>query len=93
MHDVIDIHEFLFDANEVGPWEGEEHLAADNINKIYHRLYEVIDLDTDVELFRAMLEGIWPYWQHHPGLLELDDELIDHFVAYLIEEFEVEPEE
>lgn len=93
MYDVIDIHEFLFEANEVGEWEGEEELAADNINRIYHKVYEMVDPTIDPELFRAMLEAIWPYWQFQPGLLELDEELIAHFVTFLIDEFEVEPEE
>ncbi|MDP2560378.1 hypothetical protein [Psychrobium sp. 1_MG-2023] len=93
MYDVVDIHEFLFEANEVGEWEGEEALAADNINRIYHKLYQVIDPNIDVNLFREMLEAIWPYWQYQPGLLELDDDLIEHFVTFLIEEFEVNSEE
>jgi len=93
MYDVIEINEFLFDASEVGEWEGEEELAADNINRIYHHLYQVVDPTTPMVLFREMLEAIWPYWQHQPGLLELDDDLIEHFVTFLIDEFEVEPEE
>ncbi|NRA61080.1 MAG: hypothetical protein HRU25_09265 [Psychrobium sp.] len=93
MYDVIDIHEFLFDSSEVGPWEGEEELACENINRIYHYLYQVVDPSTDIDLFRDMLEAIWPYWQHQPGLLEVDEDLIQHFVTFLIDEFEVTPEE
>jgi len=93
MYDIVDIHEFLFDASEVGEWEGEEELAADNINRIYHHLFATIEETIDLDLFREMIDAIWPYWQYQPGLLEVDDELIAHFVTFLIEEFEVEPEE
>lgn len=93
MYDIVDIHEFLFDASEVGEWEGEEELAAENINRIYHHFYETVDPTTDINLFREMIEAIWPYWQYQPGLLEVDEELIVHFVTFLIDEFEVTPEE
>jgi len=93
MYDIVDIHEFLFDASEVGEWEGKEELAADNINRIYHHLFATIEETIDLDLFREMIDAIWPYWQYQPGLLEVDDELIAHFVTFLIEEFEVEPEE
>ena len=93
MYDIVDIHEFLFDANEVGQWEGEEELAAENINRIYHYLFQTIESTIDLDLFREMIDAIWPYWQYQPGLLEVDDELIAHFVTFLTEEFEVEPEE
>lgn len=88
MEPLLDIHEFLFHPSEVGEWEGEEELAADNINRIYHRLHDVVDPDIDPGLLRAMMEAVWPYWQHQPGLVELDDETIEHFVLYLIEEFQ-----
>jgi hypothetical protein len=93
MYDIVDIHEFLFDAGEVGEWEGEEELAAENINRIYHHFYVTVDPTTDLNLFREMIEAIWPYWQYQPGLLEVDEELIVHFVTFLIDEFEVTPEE
>ena len=93
MYDHLDINEFLFDVTEIGDWEGEEETAVDNINLVYHRLFETASDDTDIVLFREMLEAIWPYWQHQPGLVELDDELIDHFIAFLIEEFSNNSEE
>lgn len=93
MYDIVDIHEFLFDASEVGEWEGEEELAAENINRIYHYFFQTVDTTIDLSLFREMIEAIWPYWQYQPGLLEVDDEMIAHFVTFLIEEFEVNSEE
>lgn len=93
MYDIVDIHEFLFDASEVGEWEGEEELAAENINRIYHYFFQTVDNNIDVSLFREMIEAIWPYWQYQPGLLEVDDEMVAHFVTFLIEEFEVNSEE
>ncbi|NRA83820.1 MAG: hypothetical protein HRU22_08650 [Gammaproteobacteria bacterium] len=93
MYDQLDINEFLFDITQVGNWEGEEELASDNINRVYHRLFETASDDTEITLFREMLDAIWPYWQHQPGLVELDDELIDHFIAFLIEEFSNDSEE
>jgi len=93
MYEHLDINEFLFDITQVGEWEGEEEIAAENINRVYHRLFETVNEDTDLELFRDMLEAIWPYWQHQPGLVDLDDELIEHFIAFLIEEFSNDAEE
>ena len=88
MDPLIDIHEFLFEASEVGEWEGEESLAADNINRIYHALCDKVDAETDPAVLREMMEAVWPYWQHQPGLVQLDDETIEHFVLFLIEEFQ-----
>lgn len=88
MEPMIDIHEFLFEVGEVGEWEGQEEVAAENINRIYHCLCEKVDPEIDPELLRHMMESVWPYWQHQPGLVELDDETIEHFVLYLIEEFQ-----
>ncbi|MGB1296842.1 MAG: hypothetical protein ACPG8A_01145 [Psychrobium sp.] len=93
MYDRVDIHQFLFEPSEVGEWEGEEELAAENINRIYHHLFSVIEESTDLDLFMQMIDAVWPYWQYQPGLLEVDDELIAHFVTFLIEEFEVNSEE
>jgi len=93
MYEHLDINEFLFDITQVGEWEGEEEIATDNINRVYHRLFETVNDDTDLGLFREMLEAIWPYWQHQPGLVDLDDELIEHFIAFLIEEFSNDSEE
>ncbi|NRA71045.1 MAG: hypothetical protein HRU24_08475 [Gammaproteobacteria bacterium] len=93
MYDHVDINEFLFDVAEIGQWEGEEELATENINLVFHRLFETVDQETDIELFREMLEAIWPYWQYQPGLVELDDELINHFIAFLIEEFSNDSDE
>ncbi|NRA55380.1 MAG: hypothetical protein HRU23_14650 [Gammaproteobacteria bacterium] len=93
MYEHLDINEFLFDITQVGEWEGEEEIAAENINRVYHRLFETVNEDTGLELFRDMLEAIWPYWQHQPGLVDLDDELIEHFIAFLIEEFSNDAEE
>ena len=87
MKELVTIHSYLADPEGVGDWEGEEELAADNLNRLYHAVYDAADDDMDPASLEAMLETIWPYWQHNPELTELDDEMIEGFVDSLYEHF------
>ncbi|GAA4896224.1 hypothetical protein [Ferrimonas pelagia] len=90
MKEHVDIHTYLMEPSEVGEWEGEETLAAENLNRMYHAVYDKADDDVDTILLEEMLESIWLDWQHNPQLLELDDEMIDTFVEALFSHFDPE---
>ncbi|GLS84632.1 hypothetical protein GCM10007894_26090 [Paraferrimonas haliotis] len=75
---------------EIGDWEGEEELAADNLNRIYHSIYAKAADDVDPSALEMLLEAVWDYWQHNPGLTELDEDEIEAFVEWLYNEAETE---
>ncbi|MFI3245704.1 MAG: hypothetical protein R3Y10_04340 [Ferrimonas sp.] len=83
MKELIAIHTYLMDANEVGEWEGQEALAAENINTLLHAVYDQADKDIEVTQLEHMLDSVWPNWQYNPQLLELDDDMVDAFVEAL----------
>ncbi|TKB57489.1 hypothetical protein [Ferrimonas aestuarii] len=87
MKELVTIHSYLVDADGIGDWEGEEEIAADNLNRIYHAVYDAADVDVDPSLLETMLESIWSHWQHNPELVELDDDLIQGVVDSLYEHF------
>lgn len=90
MKEVIQIHTYLMDASEVGEWEGQEALAAENINLLFHAVYDRADHDIEVTQLEQMLESVWPNWQYNPQLLELDDDMVYAFVDALFNHFDPE---
>ncbi len=88
MKELVAIHTYLMEPAEVGEWEGEEALAAENINTLFHAVYDRADEDIDTDLLASMLEAIWPHWQFNPQLLELDDDMLDAFVETLFIHFD-----
>ncbi|WP_051201824.1 hypothetical protein [Ferrimonas senticii] len=90
MKEFIHIHSYLMEAHEVGEWEGQEALAAEHINQLFHAVYDRADSDIEVSQLEQMLESVWPNWQYNPQLLELDDDMIDAFVDALFNHFDPE---
>ncbi|SHG88866.1 hypothetical protein [Ferrimonas marina] len=88
MKEFVAVHTYLMEPYEVGEWEGQEALAAENINRLYHAVYDMADNDIDVALLEQMLESVWPTWQFNPQLLELDDDMLDAFVEALFTHFD-----
>ncbi|SDJ70857.1 hypothetical protein SAMN04488540_11227 [Ferrimonas sediminum] len=87
MKELVTIHSYLVDAEGIGDWEGEEEIAADNLNRLYHAVYDAADDDMEPASLESMLDAIWPYWQHNPELVELDDDMIAGFVESLFDHF------
>ncbi len=88
MKEFVSIYTYLVEPHEVGEWEGEEALAAENLNRLYHAVYDAADSEIEPALLEEMLSAVWPHWQFNPQLLELDDDLIDAFVETLFSHFD-----
>lgn len=88
MKELVSINTYLVESSEIGEWEGQEPLAAENLNRIYHALYDNADDDIETERLELMLETVWPHWQQNPELLELDDDLIEAFVEAVFLHFD-----
>ncbi|GLP98073.1 hypothetical protein [Paraferrimonas sedimenticola] len=88
MKEFISIQSYLVSPLDIGDWDGEEDLAADILNRIYHTVYARADEDIDTGLLEELLEAVWSYWQHNPGLTELDEDEVDAFVDWLYSQVE-----
>ncbi len=83
MKDSISIHDYLFEYDQVGDWEGEEELVADRINAIFHAVWPIIPDETPVVVIDKLLNGLWDQLRGSEVLLDVDeDELIDWAIAH-----------
>ncbi len=83
MKDSISIHDYLYEQDQVGDWEGEEELVADRINAIFHAVWPIIPDETPVPVIDKLLNGIWDQLRGSEVLLDVDeDELIGWALAH-----------
>jgi hypothetical protein len=84
MKDLVNIQDFLVDASEVGDWEGDEELIADNLNELLHYCWDLIPQDMDADKIEQALNGIWDNLRGDTVLLDVEmDQLQDWVETYL----------
>ncbi|MDX1390957.1 MAG: hypothetical protein R3241_01155 [Rheinheimera sp.] len=89
MKDAISIHDYLFDVQDIGDWEGEEELVADKMNAVYHAVWQAFPEDISAKQVNKLLPAIWDQLRGGTVLLEADeDELIDWALAYVRQQLE-----
>ncbi|WP_163930742.1 hypothetical protein [Paraferrimonas sp. SM1919] len=93
MKELVYIQDFLVSADEVGDWEGDEQLVADNLNRIYHCIYSLADEDIAIEKLEQTLLAVWGFWQYNSDLVSLEDEEIEVFAAWLLSQQQQEDDE
>lgn len=75
-----------FAANEgtVGDWEGEEELAAAQVNRIYAALNAAIPPNADPIKTERMFSRVWTDWCSTLRLLDLGENDIKNYTRQLI---------
>jgi len=75
MKEFIVIHDYLVAESVVGDWDGQEELATEKLNEIYHTLYDLAEEDIDPSELEPLLNLVWETWIGQDVLpdLETDD--------------------
>lgn len=78
------VQDYLFSPRDVGDWDGEEELVADQMNAIYHAVWPLIPDDTATSQVESLLSQLWQQLSADSLLLEAsEDELIDWSTAFV----------
>ena len=72
MKELVVIHDFLVSAAVVGDWDGQEELVVENINEIYHTLYDYAEEDIEPEVLNKLLALVWENWIGQDALAEIE---------------------
>ena len=67
-------------SRSVGEWEGNEQLAADNVNRIYDAIYDAIDENYDPDNLAQIIHNVWDDWGSEEALLTISDNDIAEYV-------------
>lgn len=84
MKEFIVIHDYLVSEEVVGDWDGNEELACEKINEIYHTLYDYAEEDIAPEELTQLLELVWEHWIGQEALPELESEDISDWCQHLL---------
>lgn len=76
--------EFAATPASVGDWEGEEMLAAEQVNRIYKAIDGAIPMTIDPNLARNIFNRVWEDWGYDLRLLDITDEEIQEYTINLL---------
>lgn len=83
----MNLSKYLRNADSVGDWNGREHLAAENLNRIYHALDLALcclvvgeEMRYHPDEYDAIMSQVWREWAGKPELLTLTDDDIRAYV-------------
>jgi len=68
----------------VGEWDGQEELAADNFNRIQDALYDAAPDEYDDDKLSNLMKSAWDDWGSEETLLTVTDEQISEYVAKVV---------
>jgi len=89
MKDMASVHDYLFSAADVGDWEGEEELVADQINAVYHAVWQHLPDEIALNQIDYLMHTLWNELRGGYVLLEADeDELVDWALAFVDQQLE-----
>ncbi|MCC5852409.1 MAG: hypothetical protein JJU30_06200 [Alkalimonas sp.] len=93
MKALLQIQDYLFSPQDVGDWDGEEELVADQMNAIYHAIWPQLPEETPTGQVETLLSQLWQQLSADTLLLEAsEDELIDWAQTYIENQLSAEPE-
>ena len=81
MKDMLNLRDFMADDTTVGDWEGQEDLAAQQVNRIYQALYDAAPDDIEPEELAGVLKHVWDQWGSEEDLLTITDRQIQEYVS------------
>lgn len=84
MKELVIIHDYLVSEAVVGDWEGQEELVAENINEIYHTLYDYAEEDIEPEVLEQLLSLVWDNWIGQEAIVEIDSADISDWCQNLL---------
>ncbi len=76
--------EYAATPESVGDWEGEEHLAAEQVNRIYMAIDSAIPGSIDPNLARNIFNRVWEDWGYDLRLLDITDSEIQEYTINLL---------
>ena len=71
-------------SDNVGVWDGQEELAAENINRIQDALYEAAPDDYNDDDLHQIMKRVWDDWGSEEALLTITDEQIKYYVGGIV---------
>jgi hypothetical protein len=71
-------------AGSVGEWEGQEELAAENVNRIYKAIFDAVDEDFDQDRLDQIIHDVWDDWGSEESLLTITDNEIAGYVSKVV---------
>lgn len=84
MKELVVIHDYLVSESVVGDWDGEEEQVTENINQIYHTLYDMAEDDIEPEVLIQLLELVWENWIGQDALAEIEQDDISDWCYHLL---------
>jgi hypothetical protein len=84
MKSMYNLNNVLATAESVGEWDGQEELAAENVNKIYQAIYAAAPEDIDDTTLYEIMHSVWDDWGSEEELLTITDEQIQEYVQRVI---------
>ena len=84
MKEFVVIHDYLVSEAVVGDWEGQEELVAENLNEIYHTLYDYAEEDIEPEVLSELLALVWENWIGQDALAEIESSDISDWCQNLL---------
>ena len=70
--------------DSVGDWDGQEDLAAQQINRIYDALYEAAPDEYNDDQLSELMHCAWDVWGSEGKLLVITDDAIEAYVGWLV---------
>lgn len=77
-------NDFAVTPETVGNWEGDEELAAAQVNRIYDAIDRAVPEYLDPDSARALFGRVWDDWGYDLRLLDLTDEDIQQYASNLM---------
>ena len=70
--------------DSVGEWDGQEDLAAQQINRIYDALYAAAPDEYNDDQLSELMHSAWDVWGSEEKLLTITDDQIESYVGWLV---------
>lgn len=79
--EMFNLNSVLADSGSVGDWDGQEELAAEQVNRIYQALYDAAPDNIEPDELARIMQYVWDDWGSNEDLLEITDEQIEKYVS------------
>ncbi len=95
----MDLNKYLVDVTAMCSWDGQDQLAADNLNRIYHALDLRIgpilivggERQWDPKLYDEVMGHVRDDWTSKDRLFNLTDEQIEEYVESRAAAYHIQP--
>jgi hypothetical protein len=85
MKEFIHIQDYLVSPETLEPWHQDNpELAADNLNQIFHMIYDRADENMESELLNELIEKAYVLLSQSDDLTELESEEIFEWVEQFL---------